>query len=133
MDDPEVRAKLVALHPIGQVGTPQDMAGSRSSWPRMNRRSPPAPISTSMAVSRYAESEGHERAFRVGVTRDFIRPNGELGFGGAGVRLLEQTPGIDVTFLPEHGSELRPEDIAGFDAGCSDRASPRRRSKATSA
>lgn len=54
--------------------------------------------------------------FRVGITRDFIRPNGELGFGGAGVRLLEQTPGIEVTFLPEHGRELRPEDIAGFDA-----------------
>jgi NAD(P)-dependent dehydrogenase (short-subunit alcohol dehydrogenase family) len=27
MDDPEVRSKLVALHPIGRVGTPQDMAG----------------------------------------------------------------------------------------------------------
>jgi len=27
MDDPEVRAKLVALHPIGRVGTPRDMAG----------------------------------------------------------------------------------------------------------
>ncbi len=27
MDDPETRAKLVALHPIGRVGTPQDMAG----------------------------------------------------------------------------------------------------------
>jgi D-3-phosphoglycerate dehydrogenase len=54
--------------------------------------------------------------FRVGVTRDFIRPNGELGFGGAGVRLLEQAPGIEVTFLPEHGKELRPEEIAGFDA-----------------
>ena len=23
--------------------------------------------------------------FRRGITRDFIRPNGELGFGGAGV------------------------------------------------
>jgi NAD(P)-dependent dehydrogenase (short-subunit alcohol dehydrogenase family) len=27
MDDPEIRANLVALHPIGRVGTPQDMAG----------------------------------------------------------------------------------------------------------
>jgi NAD(P)-dependent dehydrogenase (short-subunit alcohol dehydrogenase family) len=27
MDDPEIRARLVALHPIGRVGTPQDMAG----------------------------------------------------------------------------------------------------------
>ena len=51
-------------------------------------------------------------SFRVGVTRDFIRPNGELGFGGAGVRLLEETPGIEVTFLPERGGELTPEGIA---------------------
>ena len=55
-------------------------------------------------------------SFRVGVTRDFILPSGEMGFGGAGVRLLEQTPGIEVSFLPEHGKELRPEEIAGFDA-----------------
>lgn len=27
MDDPETRAKLEAAHPIGRVGTPQDMAG----------------------------------------------------------------------------------------------------------
>jgi NAD(P)-dependent dehydrogenase (short-subunit alcohol dehydrogenase family) len=27
LEDPEVRAKLQALHPIGRVGTPQDMAG----------------------------------------------------------------------------------------------------------
>jgi NAD(P)-dependent dehydrogenase (short-subunit alcohol dehydrogenase family) len=27
MQDPEVRAQLVALHPIGRVGTPEDMAG----------------------------------------------------------------------------------------------------------
>jgi D-3-phosphoglycerate dehydrogenase len=32
------------------------------------------------------------------------------------VRLLEQTPGIEVAFLPEHGRELKPEDIDGFDA-----------------
>ena len=35
---------------------------------------------------------------------------------GPGCVLLEQTPGIDVTYLPEHGGELQPEDIAGFDA-----------------
>jgi NAD(P)-dependent dehydrogenase (short-subunit alcohol dehydrogenase family) len=27
MDDPEIRANLVALHPIGRVGTPEDLAG----------------------------------------------------------------------------------------------------------
>jgi phosphoglycerate dehydrogenase-like enzyme len=54
--------------------------------------------------------------FRVGVTRDFIRPDGTLGFGGHGVQLLEETPGIEWAYLPEHGKDLRPEDIAGFDA-----------------
>ena len=54
--------------------------------------------------------------FRVGVTRDFILPSGKLGFGGVGVRLLEESPGIEVAFLPEHGKELTPADIAGFDA-----------------
>jgi D-3-phosphoglycerate dehydrogenase len=55
-------------------------------------------------------------AFRVGVTRDFVRPDGSLGFGGHGVRLLEETPGLEWAYLPEHGKELRPEEIAGFDA-----------------
>jgi NAD(P)-dependent dehydrogenase (short-subunit alcohol dehydrogenase family) len=27
IEDPEIRARLVALHPIGRIGTPQDMAG----------------------------------------------------------------------------------------------------------
>jgi phosphoglycerate dehydrogenase-like enzyme len=61
-------------------------------------------------------SPGPGEPFRVGVTRDFVRPNGELGFGGHGVRLLEETPGIEWAFLPEHGRDLRPDDVAGFDA-----------------
>jgi phosphoglycerate dehydrogenase-like enzyme len=55
-------------------------------------------------------------SFRVGVTRDFILPNGSLGFGGSGVRLLEETPNFEVAFLPEHGGVLTPADIAGIDA-----------------
>jgi NAD(P)-dependent dehydrogenase (short-subunit alcohol dehydrogenase family) len=27
IDDPEIKARLVSLHPIGRIGTPQDMAG----------------------------------------------------------------------------------------------------------
>jgi NAD(P)-dependent dehydrogenase (short-subunit alcohol dehydrogenase family) len=27
VDDPEIRARLVSLHPIGRIGTPEDMAG----------------------------------------------------------------------------------------------------------
>lgn len=54
--------------------------------------------------------------FRVALTRDVIRPNGEYGFGGIGVRLLQQTPGLEVEFLPTHPSEFSPDDLAGFDA-----------------
>jgi phosphoglycerate dehydrogenase-like enzyme len=54
--------------------------------------------------------------FRVGVTRDFFLPNGELGFGGVGARLLQATPGLEVEFLERHPKEFTPEDIAGFDA-----------------
>ena len=54
--------------------------------------------------------------FRVGVTRDFIRPDGSLGFGGHGVGLLSNTPGVEMVFMPEHPKEFRPQDITGFDA-----------------
>jgi len=27
IDDPEIHARLVSLHPIGRIGTPEDMAG----------------------------------------------------------------------------------------------------------
>lgn len=54
--------------------------------------------------------------FRVALSRDFIRPNGELGFGGVGARLLQNTPGIEAVFLPTHPSAYAPDDIAGFDA-----------------
>jgi D-3-phosphoglycerate dehydrogenase len=61
-------------------------------------------------------TESAHQLFRVGVTRDFMLPSGELGFGSHGVRLLEQTPGIEWSFLAEHPKELRPADVAGFDA-----------------
>lgn len=54
--------------------------------------------------------------FRVAITRDVIRPNGELGFGGIGVRLLQSTPGLDVVMLEKHPKSFTPEDLAGFDA-----------------
>jgi phosphoglycerate dehydrogenase-like enzyme len=54
--------------------------------------------------------------FRVGLSSDFIRPNGEFGFGGIGVRLLQSTPGLEVEFLNNQSKEFTPDDIAGFDA-----------------
>jgi D-3-phosphoglycerate dehydrogenase len=54
--------------------------------------------------------------FRVALSRDVIRPNGEYGFGGVGVRLLQNAPDLDVEFLPTHPAVFSPSDIAGFDA-----------------
>src|SRR5690348_9606440 len=89
--------------------------GSRCSWRRMNHSSPRAVISMSMAASRYGEDRMAE-PFRVAMTRDVIRPDGSLGFGGIGVGLMQNAPGIEMVFLDKHPSAFTPEDLAGFDA-----------------
>jgi len=54
--------------------------------------------------------------FRVGLTRDFLKPDGTLGFGDIGRGLLEDKPGITHEFLAENTRELRPDQIRGYDA-----------------
>ncbi|MDA0747407.1 MAG: NAD(P)-dependent oxidoreductase [bacterium] len=54
--------------------------------------------------------------FRVGVTHDFLKADGTLGFGDIGLGLLEGTDGVEWTFLKDQGGELRPEQVQGFDA-----------------
>jgi D-3-phosphoglycerate dehydrogenase len=44
--------------------------------------------------------------FRVGVTRDFLKPDGSLGFGDIGLARLEGQPGISWEFLAENHAEL---------------------------
>ncbi len=53
--------------------------------------------------------------FRVGVTPDFLNPDGTLGFGDIGLTSLEQA-GLKWEFLPERTSELRPDQLADYDA-----------------
>lgn len=55
-------------------------------------------------------------AFRVGVTRDFLRPDGTLGYGDIGLGLLDQTHGVEWEFLAENARELRPDQVQGYDA-----------------
>lgn len=55
-------------------------------------------------------------AFRVGLTRDFLKPDGTLGYGDIGLGLLDAAPGVERVFLPEDVAELRPSDLAGLDA-----------------
>jgi len=44
--------------------------------------------------------------FRLGVTRDFLKPDGSLGFGDIGLALLDEQPGLEWEFLPEQHAEL---------------------------
>lgn len=50
------------------------------------------------------------------MTRDVIRPDGSYGFGGIGVGLMQNAPGVEMVFLDKHPSAFTPEDLAGFDA-----------------
>ncbi len=54
--------------------------------------------------------------FRVGFTRDFLKPDGSLGFGDIGLELLDGAEGVTSGFLEEDVDELRGEDIREYDA-----------------
>ena len=54
--------------------------------------------------------------FRVGVTRDFLGPDGCIAFGDIGLSLLDQDPNVSWEFLAEHTSELRPDQVRDHDA-----------------
>jgi phosphoglycerate dehydrogenase-like enzyme len=53
--------------------------------------------------------------FRVGLTRDFLKPDGSVGFGDIGLESLD-VPGVKREFLAEDTRELRPDQIRGYDA-----------------
>ncbi|HET8522176.1 MAG TPA: NAD(P)-dependent oxidoreductase, partial [Thermomicrobiales bacterium] len=56
------------------------------------------------------------QAFRVGITRDFLKPDGSVGWGDIGLRRLDEAPGLIWDFLPEQTRMLRPDQIRGYDA-----------------
>jgi D-3-phosphoglycerate dehydrogenase len=55
-------------------------------------------------------------SFRVGVTRDFLKPDGTLCFGDIGLSLLDQARGVTWEFLAENTRELRPDQVRDYDA-----------------
>ena len=55
-------------------------------------------------------------AFRVGVTRDFLKPDGSLGFGDIGLALLDAEPRVEWEFMAEDVTELRAEQVRDYDA-----------------
>ena len=54
--------------------------------------------------------------FRVGVTRDFLRPDGQLGFGDIGLSRLDGAAGVEWNFFPEPIREVTPAHAADYDA-----------------
>jgi D-3-phosphoglycerate dehydrogenase len=56
------------------------------------------------------------KPFRVGVTRDFLKPDGQLGFGDIGLSMLEQQPGLAWEFLAENHGELPAAVADQYDA-----------------
>jgi len=54
--------------------------------------------------------------FRVGVTRDFLRPDGTLGFGDIGLARLGAAQGVSWDFLPEDVGELTAAHATDYDA-----------------
>jgi D-3-phosphoglycerate dehydrogenase len=52
--------------------------------------------------------------FRVGVTRDFLKPDGTLGFGDIGLDLFAGT-GVSWEFLPSADPEVAPEHARDYD------------------
>src|SRR6266516_2706991 len=56
-----------------------------------------------------------DRTFRVGLTRDFLKPDDTPGFGDIGLSLLDRA-GIAWEYLAERAPELRPEQVRDYDA-----------------
>lgn len=54
--------------------------------------------------------------FRVGLTRDFLSPEGKLAYPDIGLDLLDAVPEIQRSFLAERSSPLRAQDVEGLDA-----------------
>lgn len=54
-------------------------------------------------------------SFRVGLTRDFLKPDGTLGFEDIGLDLLRGA-GVEWEFLAENTPELRADQVRDYDA-----------------
>jgi D-3-phosphoglycerate dehydrogenase len=55
-------------------------------------------------------------SFRLGITRDFLKPDGSLGFGDIGLDALASDPRVSYEFLPDCGQEIPLLVADRFDA-----------------
>jgi len=57
-----------------------------------------------------------EGKFQIGLTRDFIGPDGRMTYRDIGLGLLDKEPSCTYGFLDEYKNPLLPEQIASYDA-----------------
>jgi len=60
--------------------------------------------------------EGDSVAFRIGFTRDFLKPDGSIGVGDIGLDLLEGRTDVEWEFLPENNRVLTADELRPYDA-----------------
>ena len=56
------------------------------------------------------------QAFRVGLTRDILKPDGTIGFGDIGLSLLDDAAGVEWEILAENTPTLRRDQVQDYDA-----------------
>ena len=52
--------------------------------------------------------------FRVGITRDFVKPDGTFSFDNMGLNLLNNAIGVEFELLPEGRADLADRPCAGL-------------------
>lgn len=53
--------------------------------------------------------------FRIGLTRDFLNPQGKISFGDIGLDLLDEAPDVEWEFLPDNTPVLKSEQVRDYD------------------
>ena len=54
--------------------------------------------------------------FKVGLTRDFLSPDGKLNYKDIGLDILESAEGVEYEFLKTHRSPVTPDMLKGYNA-----------------
>ena len=54
--------------------------------------------------------------FKVGLTRDFLTPEGKLTYKDIGLEILKNAEGVEYEFLKEHRSPMTPDMLVGYNA-----------------
>ena len=54
--------------------------------------------------------------FKVGLTRDFLSPDGSLSYKDIGLEILEQADGVEYEFLSEYRSPVTADMLRGYNA-----------------